>query len=77
MLDKVLAAGDGKLIIGDNQVTTRIVEGEEEAEFWKEANEERSAQRSRKRGRRDGYKRKNSQETEFQSTKKVRDTSTD
>ena len=75
VLDKVLAAGDGKLIIGDNEVTTRIVEGEEEAEFWKEANEKRAAQRSR--GRQGGFKRKNNQYTNFRSSKKFKNTSTD
>jgi len=53
VLEKVLAAGNGKLVIGNTEVTTRIVEGEEEAKFWKEANEKRAVQRTQK-GERSG-----------------------
>jgi len=49
VLEKVLAAGQGKLVIGDKEVTTRVVEGEEEAQFWKEANEKRASQRTKKK----------------------------
>jgi hypothetical protein len=48
VLEKVLAAGNGKLVIGDNEVTSRIVENEEEIQFWKETNEKRVAQRTQK-----------------------------
>jgi len=58
VLEKVLAAGNGKLVIGDNEVTSRIVEGEEEAQFWKEANEKRAAQRTQKNERYAGGKRR-------------------
>ncbi|CAF0895332.1 unnamed protein product [Adineta ricciae] len=57
VLEKVLAAGNGKLVIGDKQVTSRVVEGEEEARFWKEANEKRAAQRTQKNERYSGGKR--------------------
>jgi hypothetical protein len=46
VLEKVLAAENGKLKIGDNEVTSRVVEGEEEAQFWKVANEKRAAQKN-------------------------------
>jgi hypothetical protein len=58
VLEKVLAAENGKLVIGDNEVTSRIVEGEEEAQFWKEANEKRAAQRTQKNERYTGGKRR-------------------
>ncbi|UJR13382.1 hypothetical protein I4U23_000398 [Adineta vaga] len=74
VLDKVLAAGNGKLVISDKEVNSRVIEGEEETQFWKQANEKRAAQRThknerpgRKRGgfnkknRRGGQKRKNNQ----------------
>ncbi len=57
VLDKVLSAGNGKLSIGSNEVTSRVVEGEEEAQFWKKANEQRAAQRTQKRERHPGGKR--------------------
>jgi len=57
VLEKVLAAGKGKLVIGDKEVTSRLVEGEEEAQFWKEANEKRAAQRTKKGDRFGGNKR--------------------
>jgi len=57
VLEKVLAAGNGKLIIGDKEVTSRVVEGEEEAQFWKEANEKRAAERIKKGERFGGNKR--------------------
>jgi len=58
VLEKVLADGNGKLVIGDNEVTSRIVEGEEEAQFWKEANEKRAAQRTQRNERYTGAKRR-------------------
>ncbi len=58
VLEKVLEAGNGRLIIGDNEVTSRIVEGEEEAQFWKEANEKRAVQRTQKNKRYAGGKRR-------------------
>jgi lupus La protein len=57
VLEKVLAAGKGKLMIGDKEVTSRIVEGDEEAQFWKEANEKRAAERIKKSERFGGNKR--------------------
>ncbi|CAF0852962.1 unnamed protein product [Adineta steineri] len=57
VLEKVLAAGQGKLAIGDKEVTSRIVEGEEETQFWKEANEKRAAERTKKHQRFGGNKR--------------------
>lgn len=51
VLDKVLEAGQGKLVIADKEVTARLVEGEEEAQFWKEANEKRAAERMKKSDR--------------------------
>jgi len=77
VLEKVLAAGSGKLVVADKEVTSRVVEGEEEAQFWKDANGKRAAQRikkgdrfsNNKRGggrgkhnRRGGQKRKNNQD---------------
>lgn len=69
VLEKVLATGKGKLVIADKEVTSRVVEGDEEAQFWKEANEKRAAERTKKsdrfnnkrgpkRNRRGGQKRK-------------------
>jgi hypothetical protein len=58
VLEKVLTAENGKLVIGDNEVTSRIVEGEEEAKFWKEANEKRAAHRTQKNERYAGGKRR-------------------
>jgi len=57
VLEKVLAAGNGKLMIGDKEVTSRIVEGEEEIQFWKEANEKRAKERIKKSDRFGGNKR--------------------
>jgi hypothetical protein len=57
VLEKVLAAENGKLKIGNNEVTSRVVEGEEETQFWKEANEKRAAQRTQKNDRYAGGKR--------------------
>jgi len=57
VLEKVLATGNGKLIVADKEVTSRVVEGEEEAVFWKEANEKRAAQRVKKGDRFGGGKR--------------------
>jgi hypothetical protein len=51
VLEKVLAAENGKLIIGDKEVTTRLVQGEEEVQFWKQANQKRAAQRTQKNQR--------------------------
>jgi len=42
VLDKVLAAYGGKLEINSTEVEPRVVEGEEELKFWKEANEKTS-----------------------------------
>ena len=74
VLEKVLAAGSGKLVIADKEVTSRVVEGDEETQFWKEANEKRAAERTKKsdrfsgkrgvrgkRNRRGGQKRKQNQ----------------
>jgi hypothetical protein len=44
-------------MIGDKEVTSRIVEGEEEAQFWKEANEKRAVERTKKSDRFGGNKR--------------------
>jgi len=49
VLDKVLAANGGKLQINSTEVEPRVVEGEEELKFWKEANEKRAEQRTKKR----------------------------
>ncbi|CAF0734195.1 unnamed protein product [Rotaria sordida] len=57
VLEKVLAAGQGKLMIDDKEVICRIVEGDEEVQFWKEANEKRAAQRTKKSERFGGGKR--------------------
>jgi hypothetical protein len=57
VLEKVLAAGKGKLMIGDKEVTSRVVEGDEEAQFWKEANVKRAAERIKKSERFGGNKR--------------------
>lgn len=57
VLEKVLAAGDGKLVINNKEVKSRIVEGEEEDKFWKEANEKRAASRTQKNERFTGGKR--------------------
>lgn len=51
VLQKVLAAGSGKLVIADKEVTSRVVEGDEETQFWKEANEKRAAERTKKSDR--------------------------
>lgn len=48
VLEKVLEAGQGKLVIADKEVTARLVEGEEEVQFWKDANEKRAAERTKK-----------------------------
>ncbi|CAF1447226.1 unnamed protein product [Adineta steineri] len=64
VLEKVLEAGNGKLTIGSNDVTSRVIEGEEETQFWKEANEKRATQRARKNeryangGRRSGFRKR-------------------
>ena len=47
-------------MIGNNEVTSRVVEGEEEAQFWKEANEKRATQRTQKSERYAGGKRRGS-----------------
>jgi len=52
-----LAAGNGKFEIAGKEVTSRVVEGEEEAQFWKEANEKRAAERTKKSDRFGGNKR--------------------
>lgn len=57
VLEKVLAAAQGKLVIADKEVTSRVVEGDEEAQFWKEANEKRAAERTKKGDRFGGNKR--------------------
>jgi len=57
VLEKVLAAGNGQLVIGGKEVTSRVVEGEEEAQFWKEANEKRAKERLKKSDRFGGNKR--------------------
>jgi len=57
VLEKVLAADNGKLVIGSTEVTPRILEGEEEANFLKEANEKRAAHRTQKGDRFGGGKR--------------------
>lgn len=59
VLEKVLAAGSGKLVINGKEVTHRLVEGEEEAKFWKDANEKRAAQRVQKSERFAGGRRGN------------------
>ena len=51
VLEKVLAAGSGKLTVNGKDVTSRVVEGEEETQFWKEANEKRAAHRTQKSDR--------------------------
>jgi hypothetical protein len=56
VLEKVLAAGSGKLEIGGKEVSSRVVEGEEETQFWKEANEKRAAERTKKGNRFGGNK---------------------
>jgi len=58
VLEKVLAAGQGKLMIGNKEISSRVVEGEEEAQFWKEANEKRAAHRTKKSDRFSGGKRR-------------------
>ena len=65
VLEKVLAADDGKLIIGDREVNCRIVEGEEETRFWRDIHEKRM---TRPRG-----KRKRDQWKEIRSSKKIKD----
>ncbi|CAF2634829.1 unnamed protein product [Rotaria sp. Silwood2] len=91
VLEKVLAIGDGKLIIENNEITCRIVEGEEEAQFWKQANEKRAAQRTQKkerynsgkrsgrdkRTRRDGQKRKREQDQDNESNNDNEEPSTE
>jgi lupus La protein len=57
VLEKVLSTGGGKLVIADKEVTSRVVEGEEEAQFWKEANEKRAVERTKKGDRFGGNKR--------------------
>ena len=71
MLEKVLAAGNGKLVIDGRELVNRVVQGDEEDQFCREANEKRAAQRTKKRdhfsggkrggrskrGNRNGYKR--------------------
>ncbi len=57
-MDKVLAAGGGKLVIADKEVISRVVEGEEEAQFWKEANEKRAVERTKKGDRFGGNNRR-------------------
>lgn len=57
VLEKVLAAGNGKLVIDNKEVISRVVEGEEEVQFWKEANEKRAAERTKKGERFGGGKR--------------------
>ena len=57
VLEKVLAAGGGKLTVNSKDVTSRVVEGEEETQFWKEANEKRAAHRTQKGDRFSGGKR--------------------
>ncbi|UJR33981.1 hypothetical protein I4U23_021397 [Adineta vaga] len=57
VLEKVLAAGEGKLVIADKEVISRVVEGDEETQFWKEANEKRAAERTKKGDRFGGNKR--------------------
>ncbi|CAF0776413.1 unnamed protein product [Rotaria sp. Silwood1] len=76
VLEKVLEAGQGKLVIDNQELICRVVEGEEETQFWKEANEKRAVERTKKsdrygggkrnvrgkRNRRGGQKRKRDQE---------------
>ncbi|CAF0756609.1 unnamed protein product [Adineta ricciae] len=57
VLQKVLAAAQGKLVIADKEVTSRVVEGDEETQFWKEANAKRAAERTKKGDRFGGNKR--------------------
>ncbi|CAF2333371.1 unnamed protein product [Rotaria sp. Silwood2] len=57
VLEKVLEAGQGKLVIDDKELICRVVEGEEEAQFWKEANEKRAVERTKKGDRYGGGKR--------------------
>ena len=57
VLEKVLQAGEGKLIIAEKEVMIRVVGGEEEAQFWKEANEKRALERTKKNERHNAGKR--------------------
>lgn len=65
VLEKVLAADDGKLIIGDREIISRVVEGDEEIQFWKNVNDKRIAQRKGKR--------KRDQSNEWNSLKRLKD----
>lgn len=65
VLEKVLAADDGKLIIGDREIISRVVEGDEEMQFWKNVNDKRIAQRKGKR--------KRDQSNEWNSLKRLKD----
>ena len=64
VLEKVLAADDGKLIIGDREIISRVVDGEEETQFWKDANDKRITQRG---------KRKRNQSNGWNSSKRLKD----
>lgn len=65
VLEKVLAVDDGKLIIEDREIISRVVEGDEETRFWKEIYEKRTA--------RVRPKRKRDQSKEKKLSKKVKD----
>ncbi|CAF1066460.1 unnamed protein product [Rotaria sordida] len=70
VLEKVLEVENGKLIIENNEIICRIVEGEEEEQFWKQANEKRAAQRTQKNERYNNGKRNGRSQRIHRSGKK-------
>ncbi|CAF3760262.1 unnamed protein product [Rotaria sordida] len=70
VLEKVLEAENGRLIIENNEIICRIVEGEEEEQFWKQANEKRAAQRTQKNERYNNGKRNGRSQRIHRSGKK-------
>lgn len=60
VLDKVLAEDQGKLRIGDREITSRVIEGDEEKQFWKNITDRRTTRPKRGKRQRDSSTDRNS-----------------
>lgn len=53
-IDAVKAANDGNVILRDVKAAVKVLEGDEEKEYWKKVNQERDKARSKSAGKRAG-----------------------
>lgn len=57
-IDAVKDANDGKVVIRDVESTVRVLEGDEERDYWKKVNEDKEKLRSKNAGKRFGKDKK-------------------